>query len=329
MEIETIHLGSFKTDKLISVSLFRMIDTYKNPLKYYIWLLEFVKNMNEINPTFKIAIFIDLSVTRNPDGTPYDYGVKMIEQLKNNNKLDIYLYNDERFKINKYYHDGTYGTFIRFLPSFNHNNFSKYKIVYISDIDFTLQELIDYKKIYTKFEKSKCKFSFVNSNICYPKPWVTKKQKFIILGGMIFSKIKLPENLLNDYLNKLNKNKIDLSQLLKDRRTKNEKTGMPYGIDELFLNTIIYNYLLKNKIKILLINNNSTISWEKKIKYNINDIKDLNNKNIIDKAKKILKNKNKLIKKYPNINKDYLISCPQNIIKNKNVLNKLTTQIIN
>lgn len=330
MDIKNIYRGSYNTDKIISISLFRMKYSYKNELKYYIYLLKFIKNINKLYPKFKILLFIDESVYTNEDGTIFNHGKKTIEKLKTNNKIEIYLYNDIRFKINKYFHDGTFGTLIRFLPLFDYNEYSKYKIVWISDIDLSLNELQDFKKMYNKFKNTTADISIFNNNICYPKEWINNKQIYHIIASFIISKIKLPKYLLINFFNNLNKDKINYKEISKNKKTINKDTRCPYGIDELFLNKYIYKYFQNNKIKIFRINNHNTKGWINKLDYSLNiKILKKDKEQIVKMAKQIYNDNEHLQKKYPLVHRDYLIKCPKNIIKYQSVLNKLTYEFVN
>lgn len=312
MEIEKIHSGSFNSNKVISVSLFRMLKGKFNSMKYYINLIKFVKMINKYLPDFKIILYIDLSVTTNHDGTKYKFGMNMLQEFKNNNKLDILLFNDERFKINKYYHDGTYGSLVRLLPFFE----NKYKIVWHSDIDLREDTLKDLIKQYKKFIKTDAKVLVINKD-CYPKLWIDKKNKFSIINYCIISKVSF-DNSLKTFLSDIEKNKNSkiIKNISKGRRTLIKETRMPYGIDELFTNKYFYKFIMKNKIKTMVYTVPSVERWLRKLYYlNISKNKEMVKSDLLKFIKYVNKNRTKLAKKFPEVIKGYFNICPNKFLK--------------
>ena len=67
------------------------------------------------------------------------------------------------FLVNKYFHEGTFGTFIRFLPMFEKN---KYKLIWSSDVDQYEIQFLNTKKRLEEFEKTDAKFWVYTYN-CY------------------------------------------------------------------------------------------------------------------------------------------------------------------
>ena len=311
--------SQFKTDKLISCSLFRQLKVDKDPIKYYNWLRDFIKEINKNYSDFKIRLYTDLSLTYNEDGSIYKEGIKLLNELKQNPKVEVFMYRCDDFALNKYYHQGTFGTLVRLLPLFNKN---KYKLVWISDIDF--DEVKEYEKYITLFKKNDCEL-LVNSRVCYPKPWISKKNKFNIMAGIIFSKIKYPKKLLFDFLTDIKEGKYNkvIKEISTTRRTADKDTIMPYGIDEYFTNTVFNNYILKHKVKIMVMNDISIIALSRKLYYS-NIIKKTyrSKKELIKMSKMLLKDKKELIKKHPNVDKRYFTTCPQQYIDNIDKVDK-------
>ena len=336
--------SDFETDKLVSCSLFRQlkIDLFKSPIKYYNWLRGFVKNINKVFPDFLIRVYTDLSLTYNANGSIYNEGIKLLKELKRNPKVEVLMYQCEDFSLNKYYHDGTFGSFIRFMPIFEKN---KYKLVWSSDLDQNEIQIKNTRKWYDNFEKTNTKF-WVYSFKCYLNPWVLQDNKFNIFAGWMMSKVKFPKKLLTNFLNNIKKGKYNeiINKISKNKRTLNKTTLMPYGIDEFFLNKYVYAYLMDHKIKTFVINDINVSKIVTKLLYSKQSIytkKELENmkylyfkyvdeKNdkkkilMFDKLKndyillsnKVLKNQKKLIKDNSGIDIRYFNDCPKQFLDN-------------
>ena len=125
---------------------------------------------------------------------------------------------------------GTFGTLVRFLPLFEDLD-----TVWSSDIDIP-DSYLDAKLLHTTSD------FVINTVACYDlKVW---GRKYTILGGRFISKMKFPKALLTRFLTKLSSG--NLSSKIEEINTANKRkkeSRIPYGIDELFLNTVIYNYL--------------------------------------------------------------------------------------
>lgn len=340
--IKELVQSNFETDKLVSCSLFRQLKVDKSPIKYYKWLKNLIKIINKYFPEFVIRVYIDLSVIHNTDGSIYDEGVKLLKELKRNSKVEVLVYRCSDFALNNYYHDGTFGTFIRFLPMFEKN---KYKLVWSSDLDQTDIQLKNTRKWYNNFEKTKAKF-WGYSFKCYISPWVLQDNKFNIFAGWMMSKVKFQKKILTDFLNNIKKGKYNeiINKISKNRRTSNKTTLMPYGIDEFFLNKYVYAYLMDHKIKTFVINDINVSKMVTKLLYSKQSIctkkqlenmrhlyfKYIDEKNekkkilMFDKLKsdyillsnKVLKNQKKLIKDNLNIDIRYFNNCPQQFLDN-------------
>jgi hypothetical protein len=341
---EQIIKSDFKTNKLVSCSLFRQLKVDKSPIKYYNGLRDLIKIINKYFSDFVIRVYIDLSVIYNTDGSIYDEGVKLLKELKRNPKVEVFVYRCSDFALNNYYHDGTFGSLVRLLPLFEK---SKYKIVWHSDLDLSEPEIIgSTKKYLPEFLKGNADL-YVRSFTCYPTKWIPANHVFNIVNYEIISKIKYPKKLLTNYLEDIKngnyKNKINIIKW--KHRTQNKTTLMPYGIDELFTNTILYNYIMKHKVKVFVVNDINLYSFMNKFKY-YKEFKHLLTKDNMLLITKMYKEKdhkerlitfnklNKIYKKIGNkllknntlkhnkeIDKRYLVDCYEKYEKN---IHKLT-----
>ena len=92
---------------------------------------------------------------------------------------------------------------------------------------------------------------------------------------------------------------------------------MPYGIDEYFTNVILYDYIVQNKIKVMIQNNIMIKNLINRLYYSkIIKNQDSSKENMIKLSKMVLKNKNKLIRKNPKIDRRFFTTCPQQFLDN-------------
>ena len=251
---------------IISCTLFRMKDGYKNEYKYYDGLKIFVDNFQKIFPDFYFRLYYDDSVldyeTPKKINNTKKLWTPLFDKMKKNKKIQLVKYEMKDFKIDKLHHNGVIGTMTRFYPMFDIPENKNIKCVIIADIDVTNYVLQMLKLNYNKMIKAKVDFFYLTRN-CYELQdrfqILTKifNIKFPILAGTILSKIKFPLNLIDDFFycvvnNTDNKcdyykifNTLEMSNIYKRKEKINE---IKYGIDELFT-LLLKKYLYKNKIK--------------------------------------------------------------------------------
>jgi hypothetical protein len=188
------------------------------------------------------------------DDTTKDFCLKASEGM---NHISIYHFDCPEFREGEG-HIGTFGTFARFLPLFEKDH----EIVWISDIDvpdtFLDTRLLDI------LDESGADV-FIHNFLCYTrKPWAIVE--YPILAGSFISKIQFPKQSLTRFLNNLLRGTYDeLIEQINTYNTRKEPNELaPYGIDEYFLNNMIYNYIAKHKIPVAVYKN---YSIEPLIKY--------------------------------------------------------------
>lgn len=205
---------------IISCSFFTMKDSYRLFDKYKSNLHRFLKQCQSLK-NFEIRIYVD--------NTSGDLS------FINDPNVSIYHFDCPEFRDGDG-HLGTFGTFVRFLPLFE-----KHSLVWISDIDvpnhyFDISGSYDFRIV---------------SNICYERK--VYGRKYTILAGRFVSRHQLPKSLLTRFLNKFLDG--DYSDEIQNLNSENRKplSNFPYGMDELFLNKSIYDYIKKRSFKVLTI----------------------------------------------------------------------------
>ena len=250
---------------IISCTVFRMKEGYKNELKYYDGLKIFVENFDKFLPNFYFRLYYDDSVldfeTPEKIENTKKYWKPLFDKMRLNKKIQLIKYEMKDFKIDKLHHNGVIGTMTRFFPMFDDTDNQKIKCVFISDIDITMYVLKMLQLNYEKMQKGKVDFFYVSRN-CYELQerfqilTKTFNIKFPILAGTIISNIKFPLKLLDDFFkcvlniedDKCKYYKIFNTKLNNNNNNNNNNKDIKYGIDELFT-LILKDYLYKNKIK--------------------------------------------------------------------------------
>lgn len=247
--LDNDQLGNFK-DKVsetsgfkicISVSLFKMADPYRDFGKYVTRFLEWVYKI----PSHSfIRLYTDeASLMSKEFQTIVDREI---------DHLEIFIYDYPEFKASGF-HDGTFGTLMRFLPLWDKDLWNKYKIDYlwVSDVDiysgFLNTDILDLMKA----EKAKVSYY---SKACYAKPWVPETMNFSIgAGKIIFTKnVEVSEYKFNRFLRDILSGKYKwLKNSIRDyyRSLNDEKTlksviknrYITYGFDEYYCNVILYS----------------------------------------------------------------------------------------
>jgi hypothetical protein len=233
-----------------------MADPYRNFNKYVNKFMEWVYKIP--NNTF-IRLYTDeASLMSREFQTIID---------KEIDHLEIFVYDYPEFrsrasgikdskvsKVKSYdFHDGTFGTLMRFLPLWDKELWNKYKIDYlwVSDIDvypnFLNTDILELMK------KEKAKVSYY-SKACYSRPWVPDNMNFSIGAGKIIftKKVEVSQYKFNKFLKdilsekyKWLKNSIkNYYKIINDEKTLKsviKNKYITYGFDEYYCNVILYS----------------------------------------------------------------------------------------
>ena len=218
IEIEKIKESPLKNyDILYSVSFFRMKKAYaKNTLKYYRGLqlhLNYFDRYKEEN--FIYRIYYD-------DSLKDDKGWnKLFKEFLKRDYIELFKYHSETLFKNGV-HDGTFGTFVRFLPMFDNKKDKKWKIfgcLDVDDKDFGVDRHL-FKEA-NKFKKSDCEF-FVNIPKCYYlTPHILSIKEYIkntplVVASMFLTKITFDKRIFFNFLNDI-ENGGKTYQMLKNK----------------------------------------------------------------------------------------------------------------
>jgi hypothetical protein len=272
-----------KKYNIISCSVFRLINNYKNENMYTEGLHILLDNIENMFPDFYLRIYYDNSVidykTPNKIKNTKNLFQPLFDKLRLHPKVQMMRYEMNEFKYDDIHHKGLVGTIPRLYPLFNTEYNKNINLVIVLDIDLKNYELEATKKNLYNFKKSQVEF-FYRTRLEYdlqPRFQILTKYfniKFPIMAGTIINKLKFPLIILDDFFKCiLNKNLSECEYYKKFDNLLNVKYSSKfneykYGIDEI-LTMIMKEYLYKNKIKhLILIHNNKTdIFYDILVKY--------------------------------------------------------------
>jgi len=272
MEIIRINEITNRKNNLISMSIFKMEESYRDFNKYKINLLNLLNFLYTIKSNFDVRVYFDDSCI--------DELLLIAKEFPN---FEFYKFNYSKMK-NGNYHLGVLGTLSRFLPMFE--NEYEYEYVYITDIDMIPEKL--------KIEYFNTDFNtIIFTKLFYNTPW-NEKIKYPIMGGQFITKNKITIKIFNKFLEDVTTNKYQeiINKINefnnKDKRKIKKISLFPYGMDEYFLNNIVYDYIIKGNVDIVI--DTDLIYIIKKIYYQYDNISDLDKKRMyyIIKAHRII-----------------------------------------
>ena len=225
INIEIIKNVSNKYPNVISTSFFTMKDAYRSFTKYENALKKFLDYTNQLD-NFEVRIYTDNS--------GIDYALKVSQNIEN---VSIYKFDCPEFKDNNY-HIGTFGTLVRFIPLFE-----DHEIVWISDIDIPSTYL---NKDTLQLMSKNNSHIYIQTLICYERKVYGRKQT-IVANKFIVKNLKFSKALLTRFLNKILKGSLKSTiDNLNLANTRKPPSKIPYGIDEYFMNTSIYDNIRKH-----------------------------------------------------------------------------------
>jgi hypothetical protein len=225
--------------KLICASFFKMKTSgYKDFSIYVNGVKNVSKNINNIYPDWVFRIFIDNHIYNDAEI------MNVLWTLKN---TELVLFTCPSYC-------GLFATLVRFFPMFDFpNNDASY--VAITDID---SFDIDYNKYIMKnINKYNNNYFIKLGNVFYKKIknynlYYNNKFKTYSYAFNIISIKRLPNNILINFINMVNQTKNVYSCYYDANNNDSNKfnigSNFCYGVDEYFINNVLCEYLLDNKI---------------------------------------------------------------------------------
>jgi len=207
--------------KVISCSFFTMKDAYRSYEKYERHLQKFLQ---------QVKIFKDFEVRVYTDDTGKDFALKVAKDPN----VSVIHFDCPQFREGEG-HVGTFGTFVRFLPMFEDHQLTWSSDIDIPDNYFSLENSSSDFRIYT--------------HLCYERK--VYGRKYTISAGRFISRHQLPRALLTRFLNKISDGGFNKEiDLLNDANKHKPPSPFPYGMDELFLNLSVYDWIKKHDFQV-------------------------------------------------------------------------------
>ena len=238
LEITILKQGT-PSKKVLSASFFTMKGAYRDISNYEASLKKFLKQKEQLEG-FEIRIYTD------------DSGKEIVQKVVREDPAITILHFNFQPLREEVGHIGTFGTLIRFLPLFEPG----LEVVWISDIDIP-DSYLD-PSVLTKMKEAKTEFSF-RTFICYETK--VYGRKYTILAGTMISFYTFPKQIFNRFLNSLVHPPKSLQTTLSKSNTLNlannnrtlSYSKIPFGVDEIFTNSIFYNYLVNHSVSCYII----------------------------------------------------------------------------
>ena len=232
IKIKVLKQGK-ESDKVLSTSFFTMKSAYRSFDKYIRNLKLMIEN-SRVLKGFETRIYTD--------DTGSDIAIQIAEKYPD---VSVYHFDCEPFREGEG-HVGTFGTLVRFMPMVEKG----LRTVWISDVDVNNEphnfsnRLVEVVSQYDVFSENR---------VCYErKPWNFGKKHPFVAFRMIFN-VTFPKRLLTHYITKLIDGSYkDAIQTVNDFNTRKPPNEIfPYGMDEYFINSVIYEYVKKHDMKCL------------------------------------------------------------------------------
>jgi len=211
-----------------------MTDAYRYVEKYKRYFMKFLYQKRVLKG-FETRVYTDDS------GKDF-----ILDVTRRDPTVSVYHFNYAPLR-EKVGHIGTFGTLIRFLPLFEPG----LETVWISDIDihdyYLNPSYLSHRDDFTFHSHPAYKIGL------YHRP-------YSIVANIMISHKTFPKELFYRYLQDLVSPEGTLKQYIEDQNKHNQEgarpkpySRIPYGIDEYFMNTIMYDYIVKSMLKTCII----------------------------------------------------------------------------
>lgn len=209
--------------KVLSCSFFTMADAYRSVGRYESNLRKFMSQRKKLHG-FETRIYTD------------DSGIDAVmEIVKAEKGVTVIKFNCPEFREGRG-HVGTFGTLVRFLPLFEDLD-----TVWISDIDVPDAYLEPELEIPSADIQ-------ISTFICYSRK--VYGRKYTIVAGRMISHTRFQKSLLTNFVNKiLGGGFSETIKALNDNNRSKPASKFPYGTDEVFTNTSLYDSIKRQDLR--------------------------------------------------------------------------------
>jgi hypothetical protein len=209
---------------VLSSSFFTMANEYRPVERYIKHLKQFLQYQEKLG--FECRIYTDES------------GIEYVLPLAEKYNVTVIQFDCQPFREGKG-HVGTFGTMARFLPMFEDLD-----LVWVSDLDIP-PNFLDPKLV--EFMNKKKLDGVLRTMTCYDrKPY---GRQYTIIADRMLVKPKFQQSSFTTFLKKLANGELqNWVDALNEGRNKGKHDIFPYGMDEVFLNTVIYDSIKRRKL---------------------------------------------------------------------------------
>jgi len=268
---------------IVSVSVFRLENPYKDFDKYYNGLKRLVSLFlkNNVYEKYILRIYFDDSIIKATHKNKLineeinNKWKPLFEELKTNKKVQLVKYECSKL-YDGLYHYGLFGTLMRFIPLFDYEDNKNINEVFINDIDIGSNTYKNIKFIQDLIKKyNSTHFFYTYVCYLYQNRFVSLDQElndkeklnfdYRTLAGYIYSKKKISKDIFNKFIKCL----IDIKLEVRDiniecdilnkfknyssrslNKSKTIRDVLKFGIDEFFLNYILIKHLINKNEQI-------------------------------------------------------------------------------
>jgi hypothetical protein len=234
IEISVLKQG-IPSRKILTCCFFTVGEAYRDFKQYIGNLRRFVIDSEQLTD-FEVRIYTD--------DTGKDYALEIAAPYP---RISVLHYNCPAFRDGKG-HSGMFGTLVRFLPMFEDLD-----IAWCSDIDIP-RHFLD-PVLLRQMSQHKAEI-YINTYICYERN-VRSNRKNSVVANKFITKVQFPRALFTRFLNMIIDGKLtDVLTAINQQNTTNNTpkplSKVPYGTDELFINTYVYNWIVSKNLRVML-----------------------------------------------------------------------------
>lgn len=228
--------------KTVNIAFFKAIPATKN-FSIYINGLRRWKEYKKLFPDCQIQFFIDDYVSKNSEF------MKQFEEIG----ARVYKFECPDYLRNDNFHIGLFGTLLRFFPAFDINT-HPLTVAHIQELEPNTDDDIKHLTAMNSITNKQLDLTFVYASFLTYEQTDSKQSQSKIDGYMeypyIFAgrcsfKRKVPFSLYTNFLKHINSGKKFQTRYAY-KKPLPEHGKYSYGVDEIFLNQIILQYLIKS-----------------------------------------------------------------------------------
>ena len=203
------------TYNLVSTVVFRLENNYKPMSNYHDKFMFMLQNFKRtFRGNYYLRVYFDRSIYVKTDNDIINKEIDemwkpLLKYLKSLSFVQLVRYNHLDFKKNKTFHDGLFGTLIRFLPLFDYESNKNIRTIVITDIDVN-KTYLNYTSRCIQYVKQKNLKFFFRTSFCkfikgrhYTAKGIVNTWLRVMAGTVICDNYKFSHQILDDFFKQL------------------------------------------------------------------------------------------------------------------------------